>query len=143
MSNYARIINNTAVDVSTDPAAHFHPEIASQFVEVPATVQRGWHLENDEWTAPEPEAPAEPAVQYPTVSPVEFLLLFTSPERVAIKAQRQTDPALDDFFQLLEDPRLTQVRLGQPSVQEGLLYLEQLGLISDARKAEILTGNPS
>lgn len=141
MSNFARIINDVAVDVSTDPAAQFHPDIASQFEPVPDTVSRGWHRVDDTWTEPTPVEPAPEPVSYPTVSPVEFMLLFKSQERVDIKAIRDTDPMVDDFFQLLEDPRLQSVRLGQPSVQEGLAYLVSLGLITELRRAEILNAD--
>lgn len=32
------------------------------------------------------------------VSPVQYKLLFTSQERIAIRAERQTDAVIDDFF---------------------------------------------
>lgn len=77
---------------------------------------------------------------FPKVSPVEFKLLFTAPERVAIKAARATDTVIDDFFDIVEDVRLTHVDLGLKSTQDALSYLEGLGLIAAGRKAEILTG---
>jgi hypothetical protein len=142
MSNFARIVNEIAVDVCTDPDTQFHPEIAAEFEPVPETVERGWRRVDNTWSAPEPEPISEPVVEYPIVSPVEFMLLFTSAERVEIKTARQRDPVLDDFFQLLEDPRLQTVRLGQPSVQDGLNYLASLNMITEQRKQEILQGNP-
>lgn len=39
--NFARIINDTAVDVSTDPTNSFHPTIAADFIEVPDDVVVG------------------------------------------------------------------------------------------------------
>jgi hypothetical protein len=39
MSNFARIINNVAVDVSTNPQEQFHPDIAAEFEPVPDDVQ--------------------------------------------------------------------------------------------------------
>ncbi|MDO8908904.1 MAG: hypothetical protein Q7W55_10475 [Pseudohongiella sp.] len=140
MSNFARIIDNTAVDVSSDPAAQFHPDIAAQFVSVPDTVRCGWQLVDGAWTAPEVFDPPEPAVVNKKVSPVEFKLLFTSQERVAIKAARATDPIVDDFFEIVEDPRLTFVDLNLQSTQNALSYLVQQSLITVERRAEILTG---
>ena len=142
MANYARIINDVAVDVSSNPAEQFHPSIAEQFEPVPDEVQHGWRLVDGTWTAPEPtpEPQPEPEVVAPKVSPVEFKLLFTAQERVAIKAARATDPVIDDYFDIVEDPRLTHVNLGLQSTQDALAYLEATGLITTARRQEILAG---
>lgn len=74
------------------------------------------------------------------VSPVEFKLLFSAAERVAIKTARQTDPVIDDFYDIVEDPRLTHVDLGLPSTQDALAYLESKGLIATERRIQILAG---
>lgn len=141
---HARIANNTAVDVRTEsPEGFFTPEIAAQFVEVPDEVENGWLLESGIWSAPPapPEPQPEPLqIDAPRVSPVEFKLLFTAQERVAIKAARATDPVIDDFFDIVEDPRLTHVNLGLQSTQDALAYLEATGLITTARRQEILAG---
>ncbi len=68
------------------------------------------------------------------------MLLFTSPERVAIKALRQTDPIVDDFLDIIEDPRLTFVDLGLGSTVSAIDYMVYVGLVAPGRKAEILTG---
>lgn len=140
MTNYARIINNVAVDVSSNPAEQFHPSIAEQFEPVPDAVQPGWRLVDGTWKAPEPAPQPEPAPVYPQVSPVQFTLLFTSPERVAIKAARTTDLVIDDFFDIVEDPRLTFVDLGLQSTQDALSYLVSVGLLTAERREQILTG---
>lgn len=140
MTNYARVINNTAVDVSTDPTNQFHPDIAAQFEPVPDDVKQGWVRIDGVWSAPAPTPQPEPMPTYPKVSPVEFLLLFTSAERVAIRAVRPDDPVIDDFFDLVEDTRFAYVDLGLPSVQGALHYLAASQLITDARREEILTG---
>ena len=141
---HARIANNTAVDVRTEsPEGFFTPEIAAQFVEVPDEVENGWLLESGIWSAPPapPEPQPEPLqIDAPRGSPVEFKLLFTAQERVAIKAARATDPVIDDFFDIVEDPRLTHVNLGLQSTQDALAYLEATGLITTARRQEILAG---
>ena len=142
MSNFARIINNVAVDVSTNPQEQFHPDIATEFEPVPDDVQAGWaRNEAGEWEAPAPTPEPTPApTESPKVSPVEFKLLFTAGERVAIKAARASDPVIDDFFSIIEDPRLTHVNLGLQSTQDALGYLETKGLITDARRVQILAG---
>ncbi len=88
----------------------------------------------------QPKKPAEPIPAPPQVSPVEFKLLFTALERVAIKAARGNDPVIDDFFSIIEDPRLTHVNLGLQSTQDALAYLESKGLITAVRRQQILAG---
>ena len=140
----ARVINNVAVDVVvSDPAEFFHPNIATQFELVPDEVEAGWLRDaaTGAWLAPEPvELKPETPAAFPMVSPVEFKLLFTAQERVAIKAARATDPAIDDFYDIIEDPRLTHVSLGLQSTQDALGYLETKGIITDARRVQILAG---
>ena len=142
MTNYARIIENVAVDVSSNPAEEFHPSIAAEFEPVPDEVQVGWvRNEGGEWEAPAPSPEPEPTPsEAPKVSPVEFKLLFAPAERVAIKAARATDPVIDDFYDIVEDPRLTHVDLGLQSTQDALAYLEAKGLITTARRQEVLAG---
>ncbi len=72
------------------------------------------------------------------VSPVEFKLLFTIQERLAMRTARTTDPVIEDFFDLIEDPRLTHVDLSIPPVIEMMNYLETNGVISEGRAAVIL-----
>lgn len=147
--NFARIIDNVAVDVSAAPAEHFHPDLASLFVPVPADVQVGWTLNGETWEAPAPAEPApapEPAVPYPSVGPIHFQMLFTSEEAVAAEAARSTDPVLNRFWKLIEDPRTDVVNLGLQSVQQAVEYTltvaQAAGVDLDVpeRKSQILTG---
>ena len=142
MTNFARVINDVAVDVSSTPAEQFHPSIAEQFEPVPDEVQAGWvRNEDGEWEAPAPSPEPEPTPSEATkVSPVEFKLLFTSAERVAIKAARATDQVIDDFYDIVEDPRLTQVDLGLKSTRDAIGYLAVQNLITAERATEILAG---
>lgn len=142
---YARIINNqAAIDVRTEsPEGFFTPDIAAQFEQVPDTVEDGWIRNGETWDAPtilEPEIQVHVDVIPPAVSPVEFKLLFTSLERVAIKAARSTDPVLEDFYDIVEDPRLTAVNLALQSTQQALYYMQSKGLLTEERVAEILLG---
>ena len=82
MTNFARIIDNVAVDVSGDPASCFHPTIAANFVEVPAGVGQGWRHDPDSdlWTAPEPTPGPGP------VTPAEIRRAEIEAELTAIDA---------------------------------------------------------
>lgn len=63
-----------------------------------------------------------------------FLRRFTAPERIAIRAS--TDPIIVDFLHLLT---LAQdIELADPDTVAGVNYLEQQGLLSAGRAAEIL-----
>lgn len=141
---YARILNHTAVDVRTEsPEGCFTPNIVAEFVEVPDEVQDGWSNESGTWSAPAAPDPVEPTpatVVPPTVSPIEFMLLFTTQERVAIKTARAGDPIIEDFMSIVEDPRLTGVNLALQSTQDALGYLAAESLIGADRPAEILKG---
>ena len=140
---YARINNNQAIDVRIEsPEGFFTPDIAAQFERVPDEVENGWTLADGKWTAPviaEPGPAPEPVISYAKVSPIEFKLLFTSQERVAIKASRATDPAIDDFYDIVEDPRLTFVDLGLNSTQQALQYMSAQSLIAQERIEQILS----
>lgn len=144
MSNYARIINDVAIDVSTDPHNSFHPAIAAEFVAVPDEVRHGSKRTIDSlsgeisWLNPPPIEVIPVATERKAVSPVQFKLLFTALERVAIKTS--DDPIVKDFFEIVNDPRLTFVDLGLESTQEALQYLADKSLIGKDRPAEILTG---
>jgi hypothetical protein len=138
MENFARIVDNVAVDVSTNPAGEFHPDIAILFVQVPDQVQPQWQLVDGVWFAPvetDTGAPIETAQKQP--SPVEFKLLFTAAERVAIKTS--TDPIVQDFYEIVNDPRLTFVNRALKTTQDALHYLEASALIGPGRADEILT----
>lgn len=144
----AWIENDRIRDIAPgNPDTLYHPDIAKFYdTDVPDDAANGDGWINGQLVKPEPPAPVEP-VEPPTpehvyqkVSPVEFKMLFTSAERVAIRVARATDPTVDDFFDLVEDPRLTYVDLALPSVQGALHYLAATQLIADARIPEILSG---
>ena len=82
----------------------------------------------------------------PTVDRVCFKMLWSSAERVAIKKLRTTDATIADFWELLEDPQTTIVRMHLMSVRGAIEYtlmaLKVSGLDIDVsiRKADILSG---
>ena len=142
---FAWIENERIRDIADgNPAELYHPDVAKFYdTQVPDDASNGDGWVNGELIKPEPTAPVEPTQPepvYPKVSPVEFKLLFTSQERVAIKAARATDPVIDDFFDIVEDQRLTHVDLGLQSVKDAINYLQSKGLLTAERAAEILAG---
>lgn len=126
-----------------EPTAIYHPDIAALYdTDVPDEAQNGDSYVDGVWTAKpvtEPVVPEPVAPVPPKVSPVEFKLLFTAQERVAIKAS--TDAVVQDFFELVNDPRLTHVNLALQSTQDALAYLTGLGILADGRSAQIITGD--
>ena len=141
MNKNARLINDVAIDVVIgNPTDFFHPDIASQFVAVPDSVQAGSRRVGQAWNDPESVVAPQPPIALIIVSPVEFKLLFTPAERMAIKAARTSDPVIDDFFEIIDDPRLTEVNFGLASTCAAVDYLAAQGLITVDRAAEIKTG---
>ena len=147
MSNFARIINNVAVDVSADPENSFHPDIAAEFVAVPDAVQAGWVRDaGGKWSAPAPAPEPVPAATYPKVGPIAFQMLFTPQEMIAAGELRATDKVLASFWKLIDDPRTDVVDLALEGVQSSIEYtltaVKNAGVDVDvpARKAAILSG---
>lgn len=155
MTMYARIVDGVAVDVSSDLAGHYHPQVAAQFVAVPGDVRRGWRLAGGgAWSAPAPSAPPAPEQQKyrAEISPVEFKMLFTPAERLSIRQAREyagddSDKTalaymIDDWWQIVDDPRLSTVNLALTQTQEGLDMLVTAGILTQARRDEIGKGLP-
>lgn len=142
MTNFARIVDDIAIDVSDDPESHFHPDIAAEFEEVPDTVRHGWRLVDEEWEAPEVVETPVAAVEPKEVDPITFKLLFTSAERIAAKALRATDPVINDFWSILDDPRTVSVNMKIPSVQAAIEHTLTECEVADveARMEQILQG---
>lgn len=140
---YARLVNNTVQEViEVNPEEHFTSEVAAMFQPVPDSVEPGYTLEGGAWFAPvvvEP-TPVEPVVAYPVLTPIEFKMCFTSAERIAGRTLAKTDPVMADAYEILDDPRLTQVDLNIQSNRDLLDYMTQVGIIAAGRKEEILAG---
>lgn len=143
----------TVVEViDFSPAGKFHPDVAKLFVSVPEGAVVGSVKNGSNWTHPTDDEPA-PEPRRKQVTPPEFLLLFTPAERIAIRQARAysgneedkqtTALILDDWFAIIEDPRLTLVDLELPQTQEGLGFLVSEGIISAERKSEIEAGLPA
>ncbi|MGO4379754.1 hypothetical protein [Pseudoduganella sp. RAF53_2] len=92
----------------------------------------------------------EPIAVAPTVTPMEFLMLFTATERISIKSAVAGKPGatppvpadvfLADWWSIVTDPRLKEVILGLDSVRQAIAYLVQKGHVADERQADILAG---
>lgn len=147
MTTFAWIEGGKIRDLcEADPSDIFHPDIAALYSSpVPEGAKRG-----DGWDGATISRPSlvdtEPLISVPTkpptikVSPVEFKLLFTSIERLAIKALGVEDPIVGDVLEILDDPRLTEVNLNLQSNVDYLSYLVNKGVLEEDRVAEILTG---
>lgn len=129
-----------------NPNELYHPDVAKFYTaDVPDDAANGDGWDGTTLTKPvipEPAPVEPPAPVPPKVSPVEFMLLFTSPERIAIKAARQTDPVIDDWLDIVQDPRLTHVDLGLKSTHDALDYLTAQGMLDAGRKDEIIANTP-
>lgn len=122
---YAWVENNMVHDICPgNPAECYHSAIAGNYsTEIPDDVVRGATLVEGVWANPtSPETPVAASAAI-TVSPVEFKLLWTSPERIKIKELRTTDGVIEDLYSIWEDPRLTLVNLSLQSTQQAVDYL--------------------
>ncbi len=76
----------------------------------------------------------------PKLTPVQFKMCFTPQERIGIKTVRETDPVLQDAYEILDDPRLTEVDLTLASVQGLIDYLGALNLMTSERIEQVKAG---
>ena len=122
-----------------DVAAHYTTEVGDDIVS-------GATWDGSKWVnppAPVPVPPVPPVPQYATtMTPIEFRLLFVSAERIAIKTAAKTDPIVEDFWSIINDPELTQVNVADPQIIEALDYLVTLTILTPARETAILLGKP-
>lgn len=131
MTCFVRTDQGRIVEViDFDPAGVFGPAFKWQPCEPPAEVGMRY----------DPQSRRATPMDAAQVSPVQFKLLFTPAERVAIQAARASDPVIEDFMAIVEDPRLTHVDLGLKSTREALAYLSAQGLITQERVQAILSG---
>lgn len=137
--------NNVIRDIAPegDPAGFYHPDIAVHYAtDVPVDAENGDTFMGGVLTKRPvpvpPEPPAPEPVKPPKVTVIEYKMLFTSAERIAVK--NSIDPVIVDLQELMNDPRTVNVDLSLQSISDALDYMTALGLIAVGRKAEILTG---
>jgi hypothetical protein len=150
MTNYARNVNDVAVDVTTtDPTTIYYPTVAAEFIVVPADVQNGWLYDGSTWSAPPvPPAPIPVPPVPPIVSAVQFMMLFYPQEQAYI--QNSTDAIVKVFWTRFSDQRVTEVNLALDSMSQTLDYLSATDVLpaltppapylAAGRKEAILTG---
>jgi hypothetical protein len=96
--------------------------------------QLGWAGEGFFPFTPPPSPP--PPVD--ELNKIDFYRLFTSAERIAIRAAGGTNPLIADYQDMLDaTPR---PRLSDPDLQTGVQLLELGGLLGVGRAAQILAG---
>lgn len=143
---YARIKDNTICELLKPIEGFlleecFHPDILRGVINVPdkAQVGQGWDGAN---LIPIPEPviviPEPQPVVPPKVSAIEYKMLFTVQERIAIKTS--TDAVIQDLYELLNDQRVATVDLSLKSISDALDYMTALNILAVGRKAEILLG---
>jgi len=143
---YAIVNNNKIQDLNATPSECFHPDVAMLYdTEVTDNASVGDELIDGQWVTPAVPEPiyveaVAPNPVYPKMSPIQFKMLFASAERIAIKAARATDEILQDAYEILEDPRLTEVDMALSSNQELIDYLVSLNLLTSDRATSIKLG---
>lgn len=101
---------------------------AKAFADRPAADRRWNAVDLDYTTIVEPPPSA--------VSSLEFLKRFTQVERVAIRGAAKSDPALEDFLDLID--KANEIRLNDPDTIAGVQYVVSQGLLSAGRASEVL-----
>lgn len=153
MALWARLDGEVVIETfehGEDPSALFDPSWT--WIEVPAGTVQHSVRDGDDWVHPPAPPAPEPAAaeRILQVSPPTFLLLFEPGERLAIRAARayagsdaaalKVKAVLEDWFAIIEDPRLQYVDLALPATQDGLDFLVTVGLLTAPRAAAIKQG---
>jgi hypothetical protein len=140
---YAWIENDKIRDIAhSNPSEIFHADVAKFYdTQVPdeAVNGQGWDGTNlIPIPVPEVVIPEPVPVVPPKVSVIEYKMLFTVQERIAIKTS--TDAVIQDLYELLNDQRVDTVDLSLKSISDALDYMTALNILVVGRKAEILLG---
>jgi len=135
---YAWIENGHIRDVCPgDPASSYTPDIAAHYTaQVPDTAKNGDAWDGTTLTPAPAPAPAPASAGPRELSRVQFLLLFTPAERIAIRAS--TDPGVVDWMLILNDPQFDSVDLRDPACSAALAYLVSKSLLTADRRTAIL-----
>lgn len=142
--------------IAVVPDDRFHPAVAAEFVQVPGDVVEGSRLIEGAWTAP---APVEPSLEPPEpiqMAIIDFLRLFSPAEMAGFNALRKTVAALapEDYgdptkaalvgFEVglthYDALRAGLIELDHPETIQWLSLLVPLGVLTEARLAQVLGG---
>ena len=141
MANFALVVGNIAVNVSSNPAAEFQASLAAEFTSVPDDVRQGWLLSGGTWAAPPAPTPPAPAQQYlTTVNRAQFKFLFTAAEYAALTTS--TDAEVQFFIACISDASNPEITVTHPKVSAALDYCASIGDLTAPRVAEIKLGWP-
>ncbi|EEE46676.1 hypothetical protein [Roseibium alexandrii] len=145
---FARIASGIAVEViSWDPSGRYPADWV--WVECPENTVQGAAYDGNTFTNPPEPVVAEPETESRReVSPVEFKMLFTSAERIAINNKRKdtstenetVKAVLDDWYSIVDDPRLSAVNLQLQSTIDGVNFLVTIGILTAERAVQVLAG---
>ncbi len=140
---HARIENGQVLEViAFNPTGKYHESIV--WHEVPDDVEAGWTTtDNINFTEPEPEPGGEPPVEREEkfINVMPFKLSFLPQERLAINNLRATDPVIDDFYTILDDPRCIRIDLNLPSIQAAVnSFVGKIPGFTQERADQVLSG---
>lgn len=143
MTKFARIVNDIAIDVCDNPSELFHPLVAAEFTEVPEQVETGFKLNNGNWIPPITETfSAEEVAVTNKIQAIDFKLLFSAQERISVTQAKATDALIDDFFSLVDDPRMTTIDLALQSTKDIINHLVTVNILTPQRAEDILANKP-
>ena len=124
-----------------NPDECYHPDIAVFYdTDVPDAAVNGDGWVNGKLVKPVMPEPAPVVIVPPTIGAVAFRNLFSITEEIAISAS--VDPVVNVLWNRFSDPKLMTIDLSLASVNSALDYLTKVSILSEGRKAEILTGKP-
>jgi len=141
---YAWIEDNKVRDICQggNPSEHYHPDIAAYYTtEVADDVVNGAVLDGSTWVNPSPSAPHEISIVETILNVAEFKARFTSAERIALKTAKATDAVIDDFFDIIDDQRLTTVDLRSDLIVDAVKYMVSKDFLTQAR-ANVIASIP-
>jgi hypothetical protein len=134
-------LNNNPTYVATSLVKIDQPLECYEYINDDVTLKSDWEQIKADLEVEEENNSPEPLVPLlPLLTPVEFKLLFTPTERIAIKNTRPTDEILDDFMDIIDDPRLDTVNFNLQSTKDAIDYLVSIEVLTVERAVQVKTG---
>lgn len=124
MQRYARVTDGIVTNVCVGS------NLPAPFIHCPDVVSVGWSYRDS-------DGAFLPPVQTRRWTAFEFLNRFTPVERAAIRLGSMSDPALADFLMMSQAAQ--EIVSDDPMTAAGMDYLVSLGILTPARRAEILS----
>lgn len=120
------VVISPTVAESPDPPVSVALRDGAEWLQVPTGTVSGATFDGSDWVSPNSR----------TLTRLGYLQRFSAQERIAIKTAAATDPVVADLLELLSATQ--EVRLDSAATRQGLGYLVQQEIITDARRQEIL-----